>query len=260
MNASWGAPTGQSGFNVRSLDFAPNQKQPHGVTGDAATLMRARPTTPIEEQVNGVEGMAYISSVSANDGSSSINVTFDVGYPVDIGAVDVLNRESQAAAQLPQVVQLGGVTISKQNPIMAVNVYSPDGSISPVTVSNYSYLQLVDPLERLPGVSSVTIFGERRYAIRVWLDPLKMAKLGITTTDVQNAILEQSLQVAAGKVGEAPAPAGTQFEYQINAQGQLTNPQQFGNIVLRAATPNAAALYLRDVARTDLGAMQCRRL
>jgi len=227
-------------------------------TGAGAQVVADTVTTPIEEQVNGVEGMAYISSVSANDGSSSINVTFNVGYPIDIGAVDVLNRESQAAAQLPQVVQLGGVTISKQNPnfIMAVNIYSPDGSISPVTLSNYAYLQLVDPLERLPGVSSVTIFGERRYAMRVWLDPLTMAKLGVTTTDVQNAILEQSQQVAAGKIGEAPAPSGTQFEYQINAQGELTNPEQFGNIVLRAATRNAAALYLRDVARTDLGAMQ----
>lgn len=227
-------------------------------TGAGAQVVADTVTTPIEEQVNGVEGMAYISSVSANDGSSSINVTFNVGYPIDIGAVDVLNRESQAAAQLPQVVQMGGVTISKQNPnfIMAVNIYSPDGSISPVTLSNYAYLQLVDPLERLPGVSSITIFGERRYAIRIWLDPLKMAKLGITTTDVQNAILEQSQQVAAGKVGEAPAPSGTQFEYQINTEGELTNPEQFGNVVLRAATRTAAALYLRDVARTDLGAMQ----
>ncbi|MGH7071272.1 MAG: efflux RND transporter permease subunit, partial [Acetobacteraceae bacterium] len=235
------------------------------VVNIAATYSGASPqvvadtvTTPIEEQVNGADGMAYISSVSANDGSSSINVTFNVGYPVDIGAVDVLNREATASAQLPQVVQQGGVTIKKQNTnfLMAVNLYSPDGSLSPLTISNYAYLQLVDPMERVPGVSNVMIFGERRYAIRIWLDPQKMAKLGITTTDVDNAILEQSQQVASGQVGEAPAPPGTQFQYQINTQGELTNPQQFGNIVLRAPTPTTGAVYLRDVAQTELGAMQ----
>jgi hydrophobic/amphiphilic exporter-1 (mainly G- bacteria), HAE1 family len=227
-------------------------------TGASAQVVADTVTTPIEEQVNGAEGMTYISSVSANDGSSSISVTFNIGYPVDIGAVDVQNRESQAAAQLPSVVQQTGVTISRQNPnfIMAVNLYSPDGSISPVTISNYAYLQLIDPLERLPGVSSVSIFGERRYAIRIWLDPQKLAKLGITTTDVKNAILEQNQQVAAGQFGQAPAPAGTQFQYQINAQGQLTNAQQFGNILLRAGTASSAAVYLKDVARTDLGALQ----
>lgn len=226
--------------------------------GASAQVAADTVTTPIEEQVNGVEGMTYISSVSANDGSSSISITFNIGYPVSIGAVDVQNRESEASAQLPPVVQQGGVTISKQNPnfLMAVNLYSPDGSVTPVTISNYAYLQLVDPLERVPGVGSVKIFGERRYAIRIWLDPLKMAKLGITTTDVKNAILEQSQQVAAGQVGASPAPPGTQFQYQINAQGELANPRQFGNIVLRGATTNAGAVYLRDVAKTELGAMQ----
>jgi hydrophobic/amphiphilic exporter-1 (mainly G- bacteria), HAE1 family len=227
-------------------------------TGASAQVVADAVTTPIEEQVNGAEGMIYISSVSASDGSSSITVTFNIGYPVDIGAVDVQNREAQAAAQLPSVVSQTGVTISKQNPnfVMAVNLYSPDGSIDPVTISNYAYLQLVDPLERLPGVSSVSIFGERRYAIRIWLDPDKLAKLGLTATDVKNAILEQNQQVAAGKFGQAPAPPGTEFQYQINAQGQLTNAQQFGNIVLRAGTTSDAAVYLRDVARSDLGAMQ----
>jgi hydrophobic/amphiphilic exporter-1 (mainly G- bacteria), HAE1 family len=226
--------------------------------GASAQVVADTVTTPIEEQVNGAEGMIYISSVSSNAGSSSISVTFNIGYPVDIGAVDVQNRESQAAAQLPGVVSQSGVTISKQNPnfVMAVNLYSPDGSIDPVTISNYAYLQLVDPLERLAGVSSVSIFGERRYAMRIWLDPDKLAKLGITTEDVKNAILEQNQQVAAGKFGEAPTPSGTQFEYQITTQGELTDARQFGNIVLRAGTTSDATVYLKDVARTDLGAMQ----
>jgi HAE1 family hydrophobic/amphiphilic exporter-1 len=226
--------------------------------GASAQAVADAVTTPLEQQINGAEGMVYISSVSANDGSSTISVTFNIGYNVDIGAVDVQNRVSQATAQLPSVVNQVGITIQKQNPnfIMAVNLYSPDGSIDPITLSNYAYLQLVDPLKRLPGVSDVTIFGERRYSMRIWLDPEKLAKLGMTATDVRNAIAEQNVQVAAGKFGEAPAPRGTLFQYQINAQGQLEDAQQFGNVVLRAGTSSDAAVYLRDVARTELGAVQ----
>ena len=229
-----------------------------GYTGASAQTVANTVTTPLEEQINGAQGMIYMSSVSANDGSSTITITFRIGYDVDIGAVDVQNRVSQATAQLPGIVNQAGITISKQNPnfIMAVNIYSPDGSIDPVTLSNYAYTQLVDPLKRLPGVSDVTIFGERRYAMRIWLDPNKLAKLGMTATDVQNAIIEQNVEVAPGKFGEAPAPPGTQFQYQINTHGQLTNAQQFANIVLRAGTTSDAAVYLRDVARTDLGAME----
>ncbi|MGU7778971.1 efflux RND transporter permease subunit [Burkholderia sp. PU8-34] len=227
-------------------------------TGASAQVVADTVTTPLETQINGVEGMSYISSVSANDGSSTITVTFDVGYDINIGAVDVQNRVSQATAQLPGIVTQTGITIQKQNPnfILAVNLYSPDRSIDPVTLSNFAYLQVVDALKRLPGVSDVTIFGERRYSMRIWLDPDKLAALGMTATDVQNAILDQNVQVAAGKFGEAPSPPGTTFQYQINTQGQLANARQFGDIVLRAGTANAATVHLRDVARTDLGAQQ----
>jgi len=227
-------------------------------TGASAQVVADTVTTPLEEQINGVQGMSYLSSVSANDGTSTLTVTFNVGYNVDIGAVDVQNRVSQATAQLPSIVNQAGITIQKQNPnfVLAVNLYSPDGSIDPVTLSNYAYLQLVDSLKRLPGVSDVTIFGERRYSMRIWLDPNKLAALGLTATDVQNAIAEQNVQVAAGKFGEAPSPSGTTFQYQINAQGQLADAQQFGNIVLRSGTTSDAAVHLRDVARTDLGALQ----
>jgi HAE1 family hydrophobic/amphiphilic exporter-1 len=226
--------------------------------GASAQAVADTVTTPLEQQINGAQGMMYLSSVSANDGTSTITVTFNIGYNVDVGAVDVQNRVSQATAQLPSIVNQTGITIEKQNPnfILAVNLYSPDGSIDPVTLSNYAYLQLVDPLKRLAGVSDVEIFGERRYAMRIWLDPNKLAKLGMTASDVQAAIQEQNVQVAAGKYGEAPAPPGTQFQYQINAQGQLLNAQQFGDIVLRAGTSNDAAVYLKDVARIDLGAQQ----
>jgi multidrug efflux pump subunit AcrB len=226
-------------------------------TGASAQSVADAVTTPLETQINGTQGATYLSSVSANDGTSTITITFNIGYDVNIGAVDVQNRVSQATAQLPGIVNQAGITVTKQNPnfILAVNLYSPDGSIDPITLSNYAYLQLVDPLKRLAGVSNVTIFGERRYAMRIWLDPNKLATLGITASDVQAAILEQNVQVAPGN-GEAPAPPGTNFQYQINAQGQLPTAQQFGDIVLRAATTNDAAVYVRDVARSDLGALQ----
>ena len=176
--------------------------------GASAQVVADTVTTPLEQQINGVPGMIYMSSVSANDGTSTVTITFEVGYPPDIAAVDVQNRVSQAASQLPPIVNQGGVTITKQNPnfVVVVNLFSPDDSIDLVTLSNYAYLQIVDPLKRLPGVSDVSILGERRYSMRVWLDPDKLAKLGITAVDVQNAIAEQNVQVAAGKLGDDPAP------------------------------------------------------
>ena len=143
-----------------------------------------------------------------------------------IAAVDVQNRVSQAASSLPAIVNQAGVTIKKQNPnfVLIVNLTSPDSSVDPVALSNYAYLQVVDPLKRLPGVGDVQIFGERRYSMRVWLDPDKLANLGITAVDVQKAVAEQNVQVAAGKIGQSPAPAGTAFEMQVNAVGRLSDP------------------------------------
>src|SRR5438067_4769143 len=170
--------------------------------------------------------MIYMSSTSANDGSSNITVSFDVGYPNDIAAVDVQNRVSAATAQLPAIVNQGGVTIQKKNPnlTLAVNLYSPDGSVDLVTLSNYAYLQLVDPLKRITGVGDVQIFGERRYSMRVWLYPDKLAKLGVTAVDVQNAIAEQNIHVAAAQVAAAPAPPGPAFTVQLHAMGRTSDP------------------------------------
>ena len=194
--------------------------------GASAQVVADTVTTPLEEQINGVEGMTYMSSASSNDGSSTITVTFNVGYPLNIAAVDVQNRVSQAASSLPAIVNQGGVTIKKQNPnfVLIVNLTSPDRSVDSVTLSNYAYLQIVDQLKRLPGVGDVQIFGERRYSMRVWLDPDKLASLGVTAVDVQNAIAEQNVQVAAGKIGQSPAPPGTPFELQVNAAGRLSDP------------------------------------
>ena len=190
--------------------------------GASAQVVADTVTTPLEQQINGVEGMTYMSSASSNDGSSRITITFDIGYPLAIAAVDVQNRVAQAASSLPAIVNQGGVTIKKQNPnfVIAVNLTSPDGSVDPVTLSNYTYLQIVDPLKRLPGVGDVQLFGERRYSMRIWLDADKLANLGLTAIDVQNAIAEQNVQVAAGKIGQSPAPAGTPFEVQVSAAGR----------------------------------------
>jgi len=226
--------------------------------GASAQVVADTVTTPLEQQINGVQGMTYMSSSSSNDGSSTITITFDVGYPLAIAAVDVQNRVAQAASALPPIVNQGGITIKKQNPnfVLIVNLTSPDGSVDPVTLSNYAYLQIVDPLKRLPGVGDVQIFGERRYSMRVWLDPDKLANLGITATDVRDAVAEQNVQVAAGKIGQSPAPPGTPFEMQVNALGRLSDPAQFGDIVVRANPANGSAVRLRDVARIELGALQ----
>jgi hydrophobe/amphiphile efflux-1 (HAE1) family protein len=225
--------------------------------GASSQVVADTVTTPLEEVISGVPGMAYMSSDSSNDGSSTITITFKVGYPIDIAAVDVQNRISQASPQLPAIVNQAGIVIQKKNPnfVLIVNLLSPDGSVDPITLSNYAYLQIVDPLKRLPGVSDAVIFGERRYSMRVWLDPDKLSRLGITAVDVQNAIAEQNIQVAAGHIGQAPAPRGTMFEYQVNALGRLSTPKEFGNIVLKAGTGSNAAVRLRDVARIELGAL-----
>jgi hydrophobe/amphiphile efflux-1 (HAE1) family protein len=226
--------------------------------GASAQVVADTVTTPLEQQINGVEGMTYMSSSSSNDGSSNITITFDVGYPLSIAAVDVQNRVAEAASSLPPIVNQAGVTIRKQNPnfVLIVNLTSPDNSVDPVALSNYAYLQIVDPLKRLPGVGDVQIFGERRYSMRLWLDPDKLSQLGITAVDVQNAVAEQNIQVAAGKIGQSPAPPGTPFEMQVNATGRLSNPDEFGNIVLRSNPSTGAIVRLRDVARIELGALQ----
>ncbi|HVX75464.1 MAG TPA: multidrug efflux RND transporter permease subunit [Bradyrhizobium sp.] len=226
--------------------------------GASAQVVADTVTTPLEQQINGVQGMTYMSSSSSNDGSSTITITFDVGYPLAIAAVDVQNRVAQASAALPAIVNQAGVIIKKQNPnfVLIVNLTSPDRSVDPVTLSNYAYLQVVDPLKRVPGVGDVQIFGERRYSMRLWLDPDKLAKLGITAVDVQQAVAEQNIQVAAGKIGESPAPPGTPFEMQVNATGRLSDPEQFKDIIVRSDPTTGAVVRVRDVARVELGALQ----
>src|ERR1700691_344003 len=191
--------------------------------------------TPIEEEVNGVEDMLYMSAQCASDGSMALTVTFKIGTDLDKAQVLVQNRVAVAEARLPEEVRRLGVTTAKQSPdiTMVVNLFSPSGRYDQVYVSNYAFLQVKDVLARLPGVGSIIIFGARDYSMRVWLDPQKIAARDLTADDVVNAIREQNVQVAAGQVGQPPVGQGVSFQYIVNTQGRLTDAKQFADMVIK---------------------------
>lgn len=224
-------------------------------TGASSEVVEETVTTPIEEQINGVEGMTYMSSNSSNDGTMSINVTFEIGYDLDIAAVDVQNRVQLATPRVPEEVSKYGISVNKQSNslILAVNLISPDGSRDDLFLSNYIDIHISDVLKRIPGVGNLTIWGEREYSMRVWLDPDKLASLGITTTDVANAIEEQNIQVAAGSIGQPPVPKGQQFQFAITTLGRLETVEEFQDIIIRA-NPDGSLVRIKDVATVDLGA------
>ena len=212
--------------------------------------------TPLEEQINGVEHMLYMSSQCTNDGNLSLTVTFKVGTNLDVAQVQVQNRVAIAQPQLPQEVQLQGITIKKASPdiTVVVAVMSPDNSHDTVFLSNYATLQIKDEIARLPGVGDINIFGVRDYAMRLWLDPDKLAARNLTAGDVVAAVREQNIQVAAGVIGAPPLPHGTtQFQYTMNVQGRLSDPSQFADIVVNVGKDGRTTL-LRDVGRTELAA------
>jgi len=223
--------------------------------GASAEVVENSVTVPLEQQINGVEGMLYMASNSANDGSCSITVTFEVGYDLNIAAVDVQNRVAVALPQLPDEVQRSGITVRRVSTdlTIVVNLISPDGSRDDVFLSNYAGINISDRIKRLPGVGDVNLFGERRYSMRVWLDPDKLAKLGVTSQDVVSALREQNQQVAAGVLGQPPAPAGLPFQYALVSRGRLETPEEFSDVVLRTK-PDGSIMRLSDVARVELGA------
>ena len=237
-------------------DIVPPQVQVTSqYTGASAEVVADSVTTPIEEQINGVEGMIYMSSISDNNGNSTITVTFDVGYNLSIAAVDVMNKVEIAKTQVPEVVNRTGITVQKQSPNMTlvVNLVSPDGSRDSAYLSNYADINICDILRRLPGVGFVNIFGERKYSLRIWLNPAKLTALGITSDDVSTAIRGQNLQVAAGKIGGPPTRENQVFQYQINTLGRLSQVEQFEDIILRTR-PDGSVVRIKDVARVELGA------
>lgn len=222
--------------------------------GASADVVADTVTTPLEEQINGAAGMIYMSSNSTNNGDSIITVTFAVGFDQNTAQVEVLNRSNQALSELPSDVSQVGLTIEKQssNLLLAVNLISPKGTHDGRFMQNYADIHITDPLARIPGVASVSNFGLSKYAMRIWLDPAKLNNLGLTGVDVANAIKEQNQQVAAGQLGQAPAPSGQTFQFQLNTLGRLNQVSQFEDIILRAL-PDGSVVRIKDVARVELG-------
>ncbi|NUW69853.1 efflux RND transporter permease subunit [Vibrio coralliilyticus] len=223
-------------------------------TGASAEAVEQAIADPIETSVNGVEDMIYMSSKSANDGSYNLNVTFDVGTDPDMAQVNVQNRVAQIESKLPQEVRMVGVTVKKRSPdlLMVLNFYSPNGKYNDQFLINYVNLNLKDQLARVKGISEVNVLGGGEFAMRVWLDPEKMANLNLTTSDVHSALAEQNVQVAAGRVGSAPYSSAQEVQFNLVTKGRLESVDEFENVVLRANS-DGSTIYLKDVARVELG-------
>ncbi|MDO6541832.1 efflux RND transporter permease subunit [Photobacterium sanguinicancri] len=223
-------------------------------SGASAEVVEEAIADPIEASVNGVENMIYMSSKSANDGSYNLNVTFDVGTDPDMAQVNVQNRVSQIESKLPAEVRMVGVTVKKRSPdlLMVLNFYSPDDKYDDKFLINYINLNVKDQLARVQGISEVNVIGGGEYAMRVWLDPEKMANLSLTTSDVNAALAEQNVQVAAGKVGAPPFNNVQEVQFNLVTKGRLESVSEFEDVVLRANS-DGSVVYLKDVARVELG-------
>ena len=231
--------------------------------GANAAVVESAVTIPLEQSINGVEGMRYMSSASANDGTSAITITFNTGYDLNIAAVDVQNRVSSASGRLPATVNNTGITITKANSnfVLVGGFISPDHSLSNSFISNYMDVYVKDALKRVPGVGDVNIFGERKFAMRVWLDPARLAARQLTALDVTNALAEQNVEIAAGQVGAPPNDGKQTYEMSVRVVGRLTDPQEFENIILKnqatsgmGASAGAGLVLLKDVGRAEIGA------
>jgi hydrophobic/amphiphilic exporter-1 (mainly G- bacteria), HAE1 family len=222
--------------------------------GANSRVVESAVTVPLEEQINGVEGMTYISSASSNDGSSTITTTFNTGYDLNIAAVDVQNRVASAQGRLPQEVKNTGVTITKANSnfVFGAAFLSKDGRYSDLFISNYVDVYVKDALKRVPGVGDVIIFGERKYAMRIWLDTDRLAARDLTASDVVNALSEQNVEIPAGQVGQPPADSDQKYEITVNVVGRLSDPSQFDNIVLK--NDSSGIVQVKDVGHAELGA------
>ncbi|QDV32722.1 efflux RND transporter permease subunit [Tautonia plasticadhaerens] len=223
--------------------------------GAGAQTVADTVASEIEKEVNGVEDMLYMSSVSTSDGMYTLNVTFEVGTDLDNAQVLTQNRVSTAEAKLPDEVKRNGVTTKKKSPsiTLCVNLVSPDSRYDQLYLSNFATLQVKDELARLPGVGDVTFLGEREYSMRVWLDPDRLSALDLTASDVVAAIREQNVQVAAGRLGQQPAPDDVGFQYSLSTRGRLLEAEEFERIIVKTGDDGRVA-RLRDVARIELGA------
>ena len=222
--------------------------------GASADVVASTVVTPIEQQNNGVENMIYLTSNSTGDGRFSISVTFDIGTNLDIAQVQVQNRVAIAQPRLPSDVRNIGVTVTKASPdlMMVVHLYSPDKSRDTLFISNYATLEVTDAVTRVDGVGSITVFGARDYAMRVWLDPDRLQSVGLTASDVVLALQGQNIQVASGVLNQPPVDKPGAFQISVSTLGRLANPDEFANIVVKQTA--TAIVRVKDVARVDLAA------
>lgn len=223
--------------------------------GASADVVANNVAAPIEQQVNGADNMIYMTSSSSSTGSLTINAFFRNGTNADLAQVDVQNRVNLALPQLPQSVQSQGVQVQKKSSafMMVVAVYSPDNRFDSTYVANYANVYVLDALKRIPGANQASIFGTPDYAMRIWLRPDRMAQLGITATDVQNAVANQNQQFAVGRLGQAPTGLPVEQSFAVTTSGRLANPAEFDNIIIRASSNGAAIVRLKDVGRAELG-------
>lgn len=223
--------------------------------GASAQVVEDTVTNVLERQINGVEGMKYMTSTSANDGASTITVTFEQGYDKDIAAVDVQNRVSIAEPQLPEAVRQTGITVNKQSSatVVGMAIFSEGDRYNDTFISNYADLFIIDSLKRIKGVGNVRPYGERRYAMRLWLDPNRLASRGITATDVVDRLNQQNLQLGVGRIGQPPAAAGQMYQIDLQTQGRLRDTAEFDNLILKSGT-DGTLVKLKDVGRAELGA------
>jgi hydrophobe/amphiphile efflux-1 (HAE1) family protein len=228
--------------------------------GASAEIVAKTVATPLEQEVNGVDNMLYMTSQSTSDGSMSLAVTFKLGTNLDTAQVLVQNRVSTALPRLPEEVRSIGVTVTKQSPdlMMVIHLSSPDGTRDLLYISNYATLHVKDVLARIDGVGNVTIFGARDYSMRIWLDPEKLALRNLTAGDVINALRAQNVQVAAGVINQPPVPQPGAFQLNVETQGRLTEPEAFGNIIIKS-DDQGRVTRVRDVARVELGAADYNR-
>ncbi len=224
-------------------------------TGANAQAVESAVTLPLEQAINGSEGMIYMTSTSTSSGVSTVTATFNVGRDQDLAAVDVQNRVSTALGRLPNEVKNIGVTVTKASAgfIMAAGVYSERAEYDSLFMSNYLDVFVRDALKRVPGVADVIIFGERKYAMRLWLDPTRLASRGLTAADVTQALREQNVQVAAGAVGQPPVASGQLYQISVRAAGRLSEASEFENIIVKAGT-DGTLIRLKDIGRAELGA------
>jgi hydrophobic/amphiphilic exporter-1 (mainly G- bacteria), HAE1 family len=223
--------------------------------GAAAEAVMESVATPIESKVNGVDKLLYMQSYNANDGKLTLNVTFDVGTDVDIMQVNTQNRVGQAESQLPDAVKREGVITNRSSPdiLLAIGLSSPKGTYDGVFLGNYADINLVDQIKRVRGVGDVKNFTAQDYSMRIWLDPEKLSSLGITPTDISNAIKEQNAQSPAGRIGAEPAPKGQESQFNVRALGLLKDPKEFEEIIIRASS-DGQQVKIKDVGRVELGA------